>query len=274
MDLLTFTTDYGLDDVFVGVCHGVIVRFAPHVRVIDLTHGVPAHDVAAGALALADAVAYLPPAVHLAVVDPGVGSDRRAVAVRTGEGHLLVGPDNGLLGPAAHRLGGATAAVEVTEPAYRLEPVSRTFHGRDVFAPAAAHLAAGVALERLGAAVDPATLADASPPSPEVVRGRLATQVVAVDRFGNLALAASTGDLAAAGLVGPGRVTVATGGRRWAAAVVGTFSDVAPDELALLPDAFGRLQLAVRGAAASRALGLRPGGPVTVEALPDGVGSR
>src|ERR671939_1055083 len=140
--VITFLSDYGHDDDFVGVCHGVIARIAPDARVIDVTHGIPRHDVRSGALVLRRALPYLPPGVHLAVVDPEVGAERRAVAVRTAEeGRLMVGPDNGLLSLAAQRFGGAVEAVDVGRSQHRLRPVSATFHGRDLFAPVAAHLA-------------------------------------------------------------------------------------------------------------------------------------
>src|SRR3954452_15883389 len=148
---VTFLSDYGLTDDFVGVCHAVIARIAPEARVIDLTHGIPRHDVRTGALTLARALPYAPAGVHLAVVDPEVGTERRAVAIRCGdEGRVLVGPDNGLLMPAAAALGGAVEAVDIARSPHRLEPVAATFHGRDVFAPVAGHLATGAELAGAG----------------------------------------------------------------------------------------------------------------------------
>src|SRR3954447_5219543 len=148
---VTFLSDYGLLDEFVGICHGVIARVAPEVRVIDVTHGIPRHDVRAGALVLRGALPYMPPGVHLAVVDPDVGARRRGVALRCAEeDRLLVGPDNGLLMLAAERFGGVVEAVEIGRSPHRLEPVSATFHGRDIFAPVAAHLAAGASLADAG----------------------------------------------------------------------------------------------------------------------------
>src|SRR4051794_16398862 len=141
---VTFLSDYGLEDDFVGVVHAVIARIAPDARVIDLTHGIARHDVRSGALTLARALPYAPAGVHLAVVDPEVGAERRAVAFRcAADDRLLVGPDNGLLMPAAAALGGAVEAVDISRSAHRLEPVAATFHGRDVFGPVAAALAAG-----------------------------------------------------------------------------------------------------------------------------------
>jgi S-adenosylmethionine hydrolase len=151
MTCVTLLTDYGLADEFVGVCHGVIARIAPTATIVDLTHGIPRHDVRAGALVLARALPYLPAGVHVAIVDPEVGAERRAVAIRCAEeDRLLVGPDNGVLAPAAERFGGAVEAVDIARSPHRLEPVSATFHGRDLFAPVAAHLAAGAPLEGAG----------------------------------------------------------------------------------------------------------------------------
>ena len=186
-DWITFTSDYGLEDHFVGVCHGVMARVAPRARVLDVSHAVAAQDVRQGAVLLAQAVPYLPRAVHLAVVDPGVGTGRGMVAVEAG-GQVLVGPDNGLLLWAAEALGGVGRAHALENPAFRLAPVSRTFHGRDVFAPAAAHLAAGVEPAELGPEMDPEGLVRLERPAVTAGRGRVAGSVVAVDRFGNLAL--------------------------------------------------------------------------------------
>ena len=133
--IITFLTDFGLQDDFVGTCHGVMKRIAPDADVIDITHGIEPQQVLQGALVLAATLPYMPEGVHLAVVDPGVGTDRKALALRGVDGRLYVGPDNGLLVPAADRLGGLAGVWELENPAYRLEPVSRTFHGRDLFAP-------------------------------------------------------------------------------------------------------------------------------------------
>ena len=147
---ITFLTDFGLQDDFVGTCHGVIKRIAPDVEVIDITHGIAPQGVLQGALTLANTLPFMPAGVHLAVVDPGVGGARRALALRDSEGRIHVGPDNGLLIPAAEKFGGIAEAHELANPDYALESVSRTFHGRDLFAPAAAHLALGVELAQLG----------------------------------------------------------------------------------------------------------------------------
>src|SRR5438874_356115 len=186
---ITLTTDYGLSDGFAGVLHGVIAAQAPWVRVVDITHQVPPGDVSRGAAVLAQAVPYFPPAVHVGVVDPGVGTNRRAVAIQTPRG-ILVGPDNGLLTGAADALGGVESAVRLTETAWFLPDVSMTFHGRDVFAPVAARLAAGVPLADAGPAIEPGSLVRL--PEPIVVVGEdfLEAEVLTVDRFGNVQLAA------------------------------------------------------------------------------------
>ena len=200
---IVFLTDYGMADEFVGVCHGVMLRIAPDVQVIDLTHSIPRQDVMHGALTLGRATSYLPEdAVYVAVVDPGVGSGRGSIAVRAASGALLVGPDNGLLSLAWEALGGAADAVEITSDDVVLQPVSRTFHGRDVFAPAAAHLAVGMPLAALGPAIDVDRLHVLELPGPMVAVGAIGARVTGVDGFGNVQLNVGPDDLEAAG-IGP-----------------------------------------------------------------------
>ncbi|HEX2774129.1 MAG TPA: SAM-dependent chlorinase/fluorinase, partial [Micromonosporaceae bacterium] len=186
---ISLTTDYGLSDGFVAACHGAMARVAPDVRVIDVTHAVPPGDVVRGAAVLAQTVPDLPRAVHVAVVDPGVGTARRGIAVRT-PGGLLVGPDNGLLPWAADALGGVDAAVELTNPSWFAARVSHTFHGRDIFAPAAARLATGAPLDDAGRALDPASLVRLPEPVVTTGDGWVEAEVLTVDRFGNVQLAA------------------------------------------------------------------------------------
>jgi S-adenosyl-L-methionine hydrolase (adenosine-forming) len=268
---ITFTSDYGLEDHFVGVCHGVMARVAPGVRVIDVTHAVVAQDVRHGALVLAQAVRYLPRAVHLAVVDPGVGTGRGAVAVQAG-GQVLVGPDNGLLGWAAEALGGAERVHALQNPAYRLEPVSRTFHGRDLFAPAAAHLAAGVDPAELGPEMDPGRLVRLERTGPQVDGDRVRASVVAVDHFGNLALDLRRQDLERVGVAAGDPVEVRVGGRAHRLAFGETFASVPAGDLVLHEDSFGSLAVAVNRGRAAERLGARPGDPVEV-ARPEGSGA-
>ncbi len=164
-DWVSLTTDYGLADGFVAACRGVIAQKAPKAQVIDVSHAVPPQDVRRGATILAQVVPYLPPAVHIAVVDPGVGTARLGILVVTEEG-VLVGPDNGLLVPAAGALGGIQGVYELASEEYRLPTVSHTFHGRDIFAPAAAYLTLGVEPADFGPEIDPATLVQL--PEPKV----------------------------------------------------------------------------------------------------------
>jgi S-adenosylmethionine hydrolase len=264
-DWVSFTTDYGLDDGFVAACKGVIGQIAPGVRVVDVTHTVPPHDVRRAAAVLAQTVSYLPRAVHLAVVDPGVGTARRGVAVVAGHG-VLVGPDNGLLLPPADALGGAVAAYELTEPRYWLSTVSRTFHGRDVFAPVAAHVALGVSPESLGTPVDVASLVQFPMPRTRVEEGWLETEVVAVDRFGNVQLAATAADLA---LLDPNavkgsRVQLRVGTVAVEAVLGATFGDVPHGELVVYLDSAGLVSVAVNGGSAAAWLGVTPGGDVAL----------
>jgi S-adenosylmethionine hydrolase len=266
-DWITFTSDYGLDDHFVGVCHGVMARVAPRARVLDVSHAVAAQDVRLGAVVLAQAVPYLPRAVHLAVVDPGVGTGRGMVAVSAG-GQVLVGPDNGLLVWAAEALGGVERVHALENPAFRLAPVSRTFHGRDVFAPAAGHLAAGVDPAELGPGLDPGGLVRLERPSVRAGVGRVAGGVVAVDHFGNLALDLRRRDLEKAGVAVGDPVEVLAGGRGHRVTVGETFASVPAGELVLHEDSFGSLAVAVnRGRAADR-LGVGAGDPVEVAKVP------
>jgi S-adenosyl-L-methionine hydrolase (adenosine-forming) len=268
-DWITFTSDYGLEDHFVGVCHGVMARVAPGARVLDVSHAVGAQDVRQGARVLAEAVPYLPRAVHLAVVDPGVGTGRGMVAVEAG-GQVLVGPDNGLLVWAAEAMGGPGRVVALENPAYRLEPVSRTFHGRDVFAPAAAHLAAGVDPGELGPELDPAGLVRLERQAARVDGDRALASVVAVDHFGNLALDLRRQDLRAAGVAAGDTVAVRAGGRAHRATVAETFASVAAGELLLHEDSFGWLALAVNQGRAADRLGAGPGDPVEIAPNPGG----
>jgi S-adenosyl-L-methionine hydrolase (adenosine-forming) len=263
---ITFLSDYGTEDEFAGVCRAVIARIAPDARVIDLSHGIARHDVRHGAAVLANAVGYAPPGVHLAVVDPGVGTGRRPVAVAAADGDRhFVGPDNGLLSLALERFGGATTAMDISRTPVRLEPVSATFHGRDLFAPVAAHLALGEPLAGLGEPIDPETLETIDRGGPEIERGtRLEAEVAHVDAFGNLSLIATAADADDAGLDVGDRLRV-RGPRRSADAVYAlTFADAEPGELVLLVDSAYSLALAVNRGDASRQLDLEPGDRVVL----------
>jgi len=255
--VITFLSDYGLDDDFVGVCHGVIAKICPGARVIDLTHGIIRHDVRSGAIILGEALAYLPVGVHLAVVDPDVGAERRAVALRLVDGRTLVGPDNGLLSLAAEYGGGVAEAVDIARSPFRLEPVSATFHGRDIFAPVAARIAGGSRPAEAGEPLDPAELVSLALPQPQYADGALVAHVRHVDRFGNLQLDAGHEDLAGSGLKLGHSAELELGPRgSHRAHYVRTFADVSADELLIYEDAHRRLAVAVSSGDAAARLGL------------------
>lgn len=268
MELIAFLTDYGSRDGFVAVCHGVLARRAPGVRVLDVSHDVPAYDVRHGARVLARVAPHLPPAVHVAVVDPGVGTSRRGVALRAGDA-LLVGPDNGLLPPAADALGGVDAAYALTNPALWLPDLDETFHGRDIFAPVGAHLAAGGALEEVGEPLDPAELIRLASLGVEIGDGVVGCQVGYVDGFGNAQLSARPRDLEAAGLGAAETITV-----RWDeseegcvhAAYVATFGAVPTGSPLLHADSDRMLSLSINEGHAARRYGLAAASPIRLSA--------
>ncbi len=260
---ILFLTDYGLEGEYVGVCHAVIARLAPDVRVIDLTHTIPRHAIRAGAIALATAVRYGPEdAVWLAVVDPGVGTARRGVLLEAAAG-WLVGPDNGLLSLAEEPLGGVRRAFELRED---IAPwrASRTFHGRDVFAPAAALLAAGAVAEDLGTELDPSILARVELPAPAVRVEALVAEILDIDRFGNLRLAASGRDLDEAGLGERRELGVRVGERTARIRRGETFADAPNGEYVLLVDSSGRLAIARNAEDAAEGLAAAVGDAVVV----------
>ena len=257
--VITFLTDFGLEDDFVGTCHGVIARIAPDVRVLDITHGIRPGRILQGALMLANTLAYMPEGVHLAVVDPGVGGQRRPLALRDESGRVYVGPDNGLLLPAADRFGGVAAAHEIANPAYALDQVSRTFHGRDLFSPAAAHLALGVALGDLGPPIDTQELVRLDVPRPEHSGGGIHAAVLGVDRFGNAALNLTRDDLEQASIVPGTRVEVEARGSRYYAVAARTFADAREGELILYEDSYRNVAIAVSRGSAAGLLGLEEG---------------
>ena len=247
---ITFLSDYGLEDDFVGICHGVIAGICPDARVIDLTHGIARGDVRSGALILRNALRYVPAGVHLAVVDPGVGSERRGVALRLADGRLLVGPDNGLLSPAATAGGGVAEAVDIGASPFALEAVSATFHGRDIFAPVAARLAGGATLAAAGVRIDADSLVALELPRAEVVDGVMVAHVTYVDRFGNVQLDAEEPGFE------PGREFELAGVR---ARYLRTFADASAGEVMLYEDSSRRLAVAVNQGDAAVRLGLAVG---------------
>jgi S-adenosylmethionine hydrolase len=263
--VVAFLSDYGLTDEFVGVCKAVMTAMAPGVTVVDLTHEIPPHDVRAGSLALVRAVQYLPEgAIVLAVVDPGVGTDRRLIAVETARGAFL-GPDNGLCAPAVAMAGGALRVVALTSEEHRLAAPGPTFAGRDVLAPAAAHLANGLPLDALGEEVDGAGLV------PGLVGlwrttpgGALDAEVWWVDRFGNCQLNVGPDDLVAHGAEPGGPVEVRAGEQVRAARWVHTYADAKASELVVLVDSYGMVSLALDRRSAAAELGLHASSAVTL----------
>ena len=249
---ITLLTDYGADDEFVGVCHGVIRRIATDASIVDITHGIARHDVRRAALVMRNTLPYLPAGVHVVIVDPGVGTERRAVALRCADGRLMVGPDNGVLSLAWDAAGGAEAAFDVSRSPHRLEPLSATFHGRDLFCPVAAHLAAGAPLEEAGEPFDPSTLAMVDLPAAHVEGGLLIAPAVSIDRFGNVALNATREHLGQAGASLGDEMEVEVRDQRFLVRVVGTFADVRPGEAIVYEDSWRMLAVAInRGDAAA-----------------------
>jgi S-adenosylmethionine hydrolase len=263
---ITFLSDYGYEDEFAGICRAVIARIAPDAPLIDITHGVPRHDVRHGAAVLANVLPYTGPGVHLAVVDPEVGTERRAIAVKAGEDQrVLVGPDNGLLWPAIERLGGPAEAADVSLSPFRLEPISATFHGRDVFAPVAATLAQGVDLREVGESLETSALARLERREPQIEPGRRVLAPVAyVDRFGNAALELSEEQAVDSGLKLGHRLWVEAGAITLDAVYAVTFADVPADALLLYLDPYGNLALAVNRGSAAERLGLAAGDRVVL----------
>lgn len=260
---VTFLSDFGLQDDFVGTCHGVIKRIAPQAQIIDITHGIPPQAVLQGALVLASTLPYMPVGVHLAVVDPGVGGPRRALALRDADDRFFVGPDNGLLLPAAERAGIAVAH-ELANPVYALESISRTFHGRDLFAPAAAHLARGVAIGELGPPVDPDALVRLELPELSFADGVVHATTLYVDSFGNIALNLTRDDLERVGVVPGTRVELDLSGERYYAVAARTFADARPGDVILYEDSYRNMSIAISNGNAAAMLHALIGQPLSI----------
>lgn len=252
-DIVTFLSDYGLQDEFVGVCHGVMLRIAPHVNVVDIHHNILRQNIQHGAIVLEQSVGYMPEAVHLAVVDPSVGSARRAIAVQSGWGATFVGPDNGLLLPAATASGGIKRVYNITDERFMLTPVSRTFQGRDVFSPAAAHIAAGVDPSDLGPSLEVDDLVTLDVPVAWVHDDHLHAEILQVDRFGNLQLNFGRSHLEEIGLKQDDVLEVRLEGQRLKVPYARTFADVRSGDFVVVEDSYTHLSLAVnKGDAAAR----------------------
>jgi len=267
--VVSILTDFGARDPSGAICEGVILRICPEASVIHISHEVTKYAIRDGALMLWCALPFLPVGAHMAVVDPGVGTARRPIVIVTKRGDFLVGPDNGLLLPAARRVGGVAAVHELTSEAHRLHPVSTSFHGRDIFAPAAAHLVSGLPAAELGPSLDPTSLTDLVIPDATPIEGGVASRVVYVDTFGNCKLAGLRADLeGSAGPMRPGRpIRVRAGDApehrlAWAE----TFGDVPVGEPILYVDSYDRLTLAVNQGSAAEQLGLSQDLPIRIQA--------
>ena len=245
----------------------MIKQIAPDTDVLDITHGIPPQHVLQGALVLAHTLPYMPVGVHVAVVDPGVGGDRKPLALRGSDGRLYVGPDNGVLLVAAEKLGGVEQAVEITEPAFMLESVSRTFHGRDVFSPAAAHLANGVELGELGPALDPTALVRLEVPEPTIGTARIRATVLSIDRFGNVQLNLTRDHLEEIGIVPGTRVEVHVAFDRFFAVAARTFADVRPGDVVLYENSYRNIGLALNQGNAAQAFGTKVGTELRLSAV-------
>jgi S-adenosylmethionine hydrolase len=268
---ICFLSDFGIAEDFVGTCKGVMASIAPGVVLVDLTHEVPGFEVEVGAEILQHATRYMPDdAIYLAVIDPGVGTERRALALRTEKGAYLVGPDNGLLVPAAEALGGISEVVLLTNERYHVHPVSNTFHGRDVFAPVAAYLAAGAELSDLGEVADPSSLVELRLPGVEERVGEgVVTRIISIDRYGNARLSVMQEE---SGLEYGATLRIDTGDGEMPVRYLETFGSAKAGELMLVPDSHWRLSLAINKGNAAHALGLKVGGKVRMTPLARGSG--
>jgi S-adenosylmethionine hydrolase len=268
-DTVTFLSDFGVRDEFVGVVKSVIRDIARHVTVIDLTHDIAPYDVRGASLALARSIQYVASGVVLAIVDPGVGTDRRAVAVEVGDGEgVLLGPDNGLLAPAVAMAGGAGRAVVLDNPEFQLEAPGATFAGRDIFGPAAAHLCNGIDLADLGTAVDPISLLPGIVPLSRPEGPGILAEVLWVDRFGNAQLNLGADDIDGWG----DRIRLRIGETVRSAVVVDAFGTLGPGQIGLVIDSYGLLAVCLDRRSAAEELGLGPAEPVVLEPIPDDEG--
>jgi len=261
--IVCFISDFGLDDTWVGVCHAVIHRACPQARVVDLAHQLPPFDIRKGAAVAASGVWQLPEAIHLVVVDPGVGGGRRDLCLVTAKGALLVGPDNGVLIPASWRADGIVEAYALDPSRISAQPALPTFHARDVLAPAAAALACGVEPRALGAAVDPAALVPAPFDRSHAENGSLVADVLDVDRFGSIRLGIEPADVEHLGGIGH-TVEMSFGHLTVKVPLAATFADVAEGDPVALVDSSGWLTLALRVGSAAERWGIEPGEKVRV----------
>jgi S-adenosylmethionine hydrolase len=272
-DWLTFTSDYGLDDVFVGVCKGVVAQTAPHLRIIDVCHQIAAQDVEQGATTLATAIGYLPVAIHLALVDPMHQGSARGIVVETTDGSVLVGPDNGLLSLAWDERGGIKRVAEIANPGLWRPTVHRTFRGRDIFAPVAAHIANGVDLAEVGPAIAADSITRLASRGVVVDDDHVHAEVSLVDHFGNVSLNVTRSDLEAAGIIFGDTVELRCNGRTLTVPFTATYGEVPRGRLTLCEDSFRAVMLAVNAGHASRELRVGRGEPIVIARLPQSAGT-
>ncbi len=253
---ITFMTDFGTRDDSAGCCRGVMLGRAPDAVLIDLTHEIPAFDIRRGALTWQNVLPYMPVGVHVGVVDPGVGTTRRPVAVRAGRGDVLVGPDNGLVAAGAAALGGAVEAVELSNPAFMLQPLSRTFHGRDIFSPAAAAFATGTPLATLGSALDVSSLVALHLPEATWEGDLLRCAVSYIDDFGNLRLNAGEDVVERWSLREGETLSIALGAQSLTVPFARSFGLIDAGRTAVIVDSYRRLMIAVNRGNAARTYGM------------------
>jgi S-adenosyl-L-methionine hydrolase (adenosine-forming) len=263
-EVVTFLSDYGLEDEFVGVCHGVMLGIAPWLRIIDVHHNILRQDIRHGSVVLAQSISYLPEGVHLAVVDPSVGSERRAIVIESGSGRSFVGPDNGLLLDAVDLSGGVMRAFQITNSELLLTPVSHTFQGRDVFAPAAAHLSSGVDLADFGPELAASDLVRLEVSRAWMHDDHLHAEVLQVDRFGNLQFNFDASHLERMPLDRDDILEVRMEGHRMNVPLCETFSDVEAGDFVLVEDSYRHISLAINKGDAARKLQARAGSTAIV----------
>ena len=266
--VVTLLTDFGLQDEYAGVVEGVIATAAPEVRVLHVSHGVPATNVRRGESMLASAISFLPVGVHLAIVDPGVGSERRAVAIRSADDRLFVGPDNGVLIAAVERCGGAVEAWEIVNPELWLEEVSATFHGRDVFAPVAARLAQGLDPATVGPIVTISSLTRLPTRQATVSSGMISGLVAFADGFGNVATTIMPADIETIGVRDGGTLEIAVGDYRFLGSFASTYADVEPGEIVVHVHAGGSIGVAVNRGSFAEVAATGEGDAIVLQSRP------
>ncbi len=262
MRIISLTTDFGLKDESVGVMKGVIYSINPNCKIIDVCHNVEKFNIGEGAWLMENALRFLPVGIHIGVVDPGVGTERKSVIIKVKRGDYLVGPDNGLLIPSSKALGGITSAFEIRNEKYMLKPVSSSFHGRDIFSPVGAWLSLGVLPQEIGSEIDPKSLIKCPIQEPILRESEAIGNVFHVDNFGNLFTTIPIGYLAGKGVRVGSEVLIETKNGVFRAKYVNTFADAEKGEIIVKDNAYGNLQIAVNLGSAREKLNLKSGDKV------------